>query len=412
MISESDIKVLTDYPIVDYCNLFYGASFKKNGKYYITCCIFDDHKDNTPSFVVDPITNYFFCNGKCQRKGNLINIVKEKENMGFIDACKTIAGNIGYKLNLQPPKPEHEAYKNTHSRYMERYYNNLWGTYTKEVEDVIAYLKSRGFTEETIKEFGIGYTPKDEYKNRNDISNIGSRISIPIFENISFDARVIAHSFRTMKDVLDPVHYNSREEVKYKNDKTSTGECEGVWSKGNTFYNYHKALPYIRICKCAIIVEGFFDVIALWQSGIKNVLGNMTSILNENLATKLSTITKDVIIFLDNDDTGAESTNSAIISLLSKGVTVKVVSAMNGKDPADFCKSKGFDQNEIGRRIYSDYQDAWKYLVDKKVNPIESEYLSKKLSIYEEFIPIMNNLSESARIVYMDYLNKKLNIKG
>ena len=254
-------------PIIDYVEKFYPNMIRFVEKSSNCCkayCIWHQDTDS-PSLA-------FFANGSykcfgCGKHGDIISLVMELENVGFLEACKIIGDNVGYEVILTPPNPHHEAYKDYMNNHARRYwYNFQMSEYAKEY-----MMVTRGLTKKTLDLFRVGLTDTNEYLYRKDIGNISSRISFPILENKIHDPKCIAMGYRTLKD----------EKPKYINDCNQEGKpnqdpnIAGVFIKGNVLYGYPMACQSIRKNNYAILTEGYVDVLSMHQAGLTNTVYNM-----------------------------------------------------------------------------------------------------------------------------------------
>lgn len=382
--------------VAEYLSDFYKMKFKKVGKVFVDCCPF--HKEKTPSFIVWPNGTYK-CFG-CGEHGDIISFVEKKENLNFKEACKLVAQNVGIEYTLEKPNPAHEEYKDKIKGYAKKYWLNL-----KKNDAPMRYLTDRGLTIETINKFGIGYVPENEYETRFDMGSISGRISFPIFESKDEkEARCIGMGYRTLKG----------EKPKYINDKNHDDPKDplyGVFIKGNCLYGYNYARQHIKEMGFAYIVEGYMDVISMHQTGLENTVGIMGTALTEYQIKLLSSITKNVCLFLDGDSAGINNMIRVLPMLLEAGFNVKLIITDNGMDPADICHTYNFDATKVMTYISSKIQYAVKFVLDNYLRKYEETIIFEKRRVLEQTAAIMNSIKNPIdKRIYDDLLNQRLGL--
>lgn len=401
--TEQEKEKILDYPLKD-ALLKLNYELDNNNK---MCCPF--HKEDTPSFSVNVNKNFFYCFG-CGKGGNIFNFIQYIKEVSFVESIKIASEITGVPVSEKPLNKAHEEYKNLMTSHAVRYYKNLE---SEDAKKAIGYLKSRNITLDTIQKFKLGYVPNDEYKHRKDLKEIGGRISFPIFEMSRGSNKVIGLGYRTLKDFLSPLEYDKKKDVKYKNDKTTTDELEGVFQKKEIFYGYNLAIENIRKQKCAVLVEGYMDVISMHQAGIDNTLGIMTSNISENMIDILSKNTNLVWLFTDADEAGQKGAIKCIPPLLEKGIDVRVFVPEGGKDAADMCNKYNFDKDIIKTKIISESIDGMKFLFDKVLSKAQNNIIREQRKALDILNPLLGQLGpySSERAVYENYLYKSIYLK-
>lgn len=334
-----------------------GANFK--GK-----CPF--HNEKTPSFFVSTDRNSYYCFG-CGVKGDIFSFVQEFERVDFIGALKILAERAGVEVERVNPETKNDRDMLfgalEHATFF--FINNLVeGSPAKE------YLKKRGLTEETIKEWRIGYVSDEwnslgNYLKTKGISDVvmekaglikkgekGSyydrfrgRIMFPLFDP---SGRVIGFSGRILID--------KDGEAKYLNSP----ETE-LFNKSIVLYGYHKAKNEIRVKDYSILVEGQMDLLLSHQEGFKNTVASSGTALTVSHLEILKRISNKVMVVYDSDTAGLNASLKAWQSALSIGMDVKIAALPQGKDPADLIiedKEKWKECLKASKHIIDFYLDA------------------------------------------------------
>ena len=382
---------------------------KKTGQNYMGLCPF--HKEKTPSFSVLEDKQFYHCFG-CGETGDVISFIMKIENVDFIEATILLGERVGIKIEeISASKKEKEEISRKNSIYeLNReaalyFLSNLYGGQSKG----FAYLKRRGLRLETIKKFGLGfagdswdglikYLSSKGYKlDRIYEAGLISKIKESdgyydrfrnriIFPIINAAGKVIGFGGRTIDDSLP----------KYLNTPESP-----VFSKGNNLFGINLAKKEIGNEKRIIIVEGYMDVISLYQNDIKNVVASLGTALTKNQGNLLRKYANEVYIAYDTDSAGQAAALRGMDILNEEGCQVKVIHLSNGKDPDEFVSKKG-------KNAFIDEMKNAYSLIDYKI------FLSKKendLSTVEGKIKFVKSITEVLKtikspVVVDAYINK------
>lgn len=389
----------------------YKLQLKNAGRgHWVVPCPF--HKENTASGhfrLANGTINYphYKCYG-CGEFLNPIDFVMQMEGLSFIDACKILGGFIGMEITTEPKNPKHEAYKDKMSEHARRYSRNLDDPRYTSARGYLT--KERGLTEETLKRFMIGVVPSDEFKNRNDISNIAERIAFPIFEHkLVTESKCVGMGYRTLKD-SSPV-WDKQTDPKYKNDATTTGDLEGVFKKEEYLYGYQYAFAAIRKMQYAILVEGYVDVLSLHQSGMVNTVGLMGTAFTEKQIDILRKLTSNIILFLDGDGPGVAHMVKYVPTLLEKGFSVKIIKADSGKDPSDVCTSLKFNRADVMGYVMKNSEPAVNVIISYYTNEYEKTVIKERTRVLNAVLPIVEKCTLAEKMVFENMLMKKLDMK-
>lgn len=368
MCSDLVSKIKSEIDIKEFVSKHYGVEWE--GK--VAICCFPDHREKTPSmYFVDKGSNeenYIFCQG-CKRGGNIFTFVGIMEELDckteFVEILKKICEleNIEFKSNNKSMNPSTLAILEKKTDCTLQFQKDLWND---KSSDGFNYLLDRGFTDETISKFFLGIT-KNSNETRyssyiNEKINISNRISIPIL-NSSGD-KTIAISFRSLMP--------GAKRYKYLHD-----ESDEVFQKKNVFYGYSHAIKHIKEKKHCYIVEGYFDMISMYQAGMKNTMACMSNQMTAEQIQLLSKITKSVTIILDQDSAGKIGFFNTLPLLLSEGLSVKVVASLDflGKDINDLCNELEWDNTAIISFIESHSKDAVMFFLNGTLEQYDEHLL-------------------------------------
>ncbi len=332
------------------------VDLKKKGGRYFGLCPF--HSEKTGSFSVSAEHQMYYCFG-CGAGGNVLTFVMQYENATFGEAMQMLANRAGMEL----PKEERNEQQKKEDDLREklRAVNKATATYyykqlrSPAGDKGMGYLKRRGLTDETLKKFGLGYSPASsaplysylkeqgftdaqltETKNikvgeRGPYDIFWNRVIFPIMDT---NKRVIGFGGRVMGDG-EPKYLNSPDSIIFDKSRNLYGLA----------YAKSSRRPYLLLC------EGYMDVISLHQAGIDCAVASLGTALTEGHARLIKRYVNEVIITYDSDGAGQKAALRAIPILRAAGLSVKVLDMKPHKDPDEFITHLGVEEYE--RRIAS-----------------------------------------------------------
>lgn len=330
---------------------------KQRGQNHWARCPF--HGEKTPSFSISRKGQFYKCFG-CGESGDVITFVEKYESCSMMEALEILAKRVNIKMPetaMQKQDSQLDAKKKLREKHLEIikatavfYYKNL---YAPQGKHALEYMQKRGFSADTIKKFGIGYSPNQEmlvtYLQKQGYSldecvNAGvlqkgqkgyfdalfGRLIVPIFD---INNKVIAFGGRALTE--QQAKYG-----KYKNTSETT-----VFVKNRNLFGINIAkqqkqqanLPHV------LVVEGYMDVIALYQAGITQSVASMGTSLTEQQAKLISRLADTVYICYDGDAAGQKATIRGMDILAKEGLDVRVMSVPDNQDPDEYVKKYGID---------------------------------------------------------------------
>ncbi|MFP3510554.1 DNA primase [Peribacillus sp. SIMBA_075] len=328
------------------------VQLKKQGRNYFGLCPF--HGENSPSFSVSAEKQIFHCFG-CGAGGNIFTFLMDIEGYNFVESAKVLAEKGNVPLDVEINKDSKRSNMPEGSQQMveahdllRKFYHHLLVN-TKEGQDALEYLLKRGFTEETIEKFQIGYSLDSwdfvskfllkrgfpaEYmeqagliiyreKDESYFDRFRNRVMFPIMDH---QGNTIAFSGRAMGD----------DEPKYLNSPETP-----IFNKSKTLYNFHHARPHIRKKEQVVIFEGFADCISAVRAGVENSVATMGTALTEQHIQLLKRNTDQILICYDSDSAGLNAANRAVNMLQDHDFSVKVAHMPDNLDPDDYIKEFG-----------------------------------------------------------------------
>ena len=358
MISQNSIQqILSRIDIIDVIGGF--VKLKKRGTNYLGLCPF--HNERTPSFTVSPSKEIYKCFG-CGKSGNTISFLMEHEKYSYVDSLRWLAIRYGIEIEETFASDEQrQQMQVADSLYIINNFAQQFFTKTlfetDEGRDIgLSYLKERGFREDIIKKFQLGYNPEardgftkaaiaGQYNtelllktglvvNRNDqlMDNYRGRVIFPVHNHsgkvLGFGARILKTNDRAPKYINTP-------------------ENE-IYVKSKILYGSYFARQAIDKADECLLVEGYTDVISLHQSGIENVVASGGTSLTQDQLRLIRKYTNNLTIVYDGDAAGVKAALRGLDLALEEGLNVKLVLIPDKEDPDSYV-------NKVGATAFTDF---------------------------------------------------------
>lgn len=387
------------------------VDLKRSGSNYMGLCPF--HSEKTPSFSVSPSKSIFKCFG-CGVGGDVITFIMKRENLNFPEAVEFLSEK--YNVRLSEYKDENKEARDKRNRLYDinreaamHFLNNLSSSPKAQ-----KYLRDRGLSDKTIRAYGLGYS-KDSWtdlydhltklgykeeelldlnlisksKNGNYIDRFRDRVMFPI---INRNNKVIAFGARGFGDAK-PKYLNSRETP--------------IFHKGSNLFNMN-IISRESSRQRIILVEGYMDVISLYNSGINYSVASLGTSLTEDQAAIIKKMAKDIYICYDSDKAGINATSRAIDIFLSKSCKPKIIELEGGLDPDDFIKKYGMEGFENKIKSAISYIDFKIKILRENFNLEDAEGLSNFTLESAKILSSIKNPIE--RDIFVKEFSKKYNI--
>ncbi len=385
------------------------VTLKRSGSNYMGLCPF--HSEKTPSFSVNEGKQFFHCFG-CGKSGDVIGFVQEYYKLPFMEAVEKLAAENGIKLperRSSGPKIDYDKYHRINAMAARFFYNSLGTRGNKG----LAYLKSRGLSKETITAFGLGYAPasghaltdhlRSEGVSDDDMLMLGlanegrnglydkfrDRVIFPI---ISTQDKVIGFGGRAIGD-YKPKYLNSPESA--------------IFLKKNNLFGLNLTKKEIDREQRAIIVEGYMDMISLYQNGIRNVAASLGTALTPNQAKLLCRYSKNIILSYDSDSAGINAALRGIDVIISAGGRPRVMNVTDGKDPDDFIRAHG---KEEFLKLADNAMPATDYKLMLAKRGLDLGNDREVLDYIDRVVPVLRDLGPVEQDIYIRKLSSEFGI--
>lgn len=369
------IKDTADADLVGVLSEF--LALKKNGQTYKAKSPFTTEK--TPSFIVSPKKQIWKCFSSGHGGRGAISFLMEAQGMAFLDAVHFLANKYGISIPENPDQSQNTEAYDRHRKACELFETNLGDN-----KDALAYLKGRGYTNETIKKFKIGYSTKKPFIER---------LIFPIISQ----GKVVAFGGRTLdKD------FKEKDIPKYVNSQESE-----IYNKSQVLYGLHYARFAMRQENKCILTEGYTDVISLHQAGIEHTVGTCGTALTEEQAKLIQRYTNNILIARDSDQAGIKATLRDIDILVGCGFSVKVLLLPEKEDPDSYVREEGAK----GFQLYAEKhaQDAIGFVIDQMGEANEPSEKSAILKRVGELIASMP--FEEEQQLYVEHVAERMKVK-
>ena len=345
-------KILDAANIVDVVSEF--VTLRKRGVNYVGLCPF--HNEKTPSFYVSPSKGICKC-FSCGKGGNVIHFLMEHEQLSYWDAAKWLARKYGIPYSERELTDSEKALQNeresmfiTNQFALDFFKDTLLNT-EKGRAIGLAYFRKRGFRDDILDKFFLGYCPEEPdalaraalakgftkenliktglcYERENDgqlRDRFHGRVIFPVH---SISGKVVAFGGRIMtSDAKVAKYVNSPESI--------------IYSKSRELYGLYQAKQAIVRKDRCFLVEGYADVISMFQSGVENVVASSGTSLTPGQIRLIHRFTNNITVLYDGDKAGIKASLRGIDMLLDEGMNVKVLLLPDGEDPDSFAQGRG-----------------------------------------------------------------------
>ncbi len=395
------------------------VSLKKKGVNYIGNCPF--HNEKTPSFTVSPTKGIYKCFG-CGVGGNAVKFIMEIEHYSYPEALKFIAKKYNIEIiekeltNAQKKKQGEKDALYAITQFANTFFQNtLW---QKEEGKLIAmtYFKERGFEEEIIKKFELGYSGKTKDALTQSAVKSGFEENVLIKSGLSINTTNKKYIDRFHERVIFPIHsfsgrvlgFGGRSLLVNKKAKYLNSPESLIYYKSKVLYGLYQSKSSIAKENNCFIVEGYTDVISMHQNGIDNVVSASGTALSLDQLKLINRITENITLLFDGDNAGVKATYRTINLALEHGMTVKVVMFPEGEDPDSYSKKNNI--NEFKSYLTSNSLDFVDYkIIMSKLNSLSNpkEIINIKRDIFNSIAKIPDRL---IRTQYCKIYYKKLDL--
>ena len=369
------------------------VTIKRRGRNYVGLCPF--HSEKTASFNVYPENGSFYCFG-CGVGGDVITFIEKIENLDYIESVKFLAQRVG--LEMPENEKEDTGISAIRMRIFEanreaaRFFHSI--LYSQQGKKALHYLENRGLTKGTITRFGLGFAPNSRYELIDYLRQKGFKESELVNANLAFLSYNKRASSRFFNRVMFPIIDTRGNVVAFGGRTMDNGGPKYLNTSDTIVFKKSLNLFAMNFAKseCSerlILVEGYMDVIALNQAGFKNTVATLGTALTSEQAKLISRYTKEVVVCYDSDEAGQKAANRAISLFRDTGVSIKVLSVPNGKDPDEFMRTYGSEGPARFKKLIEDCTNDVEYQLQKALKKYDVQTSQGKIDYLKEAIRIL-----------------------
>ena len=397
------------------------VTLRRKGVNYEACCPF--HNEKTPSFKVSPSLGIYKCFG-CGKSGNAINFIMDSESVTYPEALRMLAKRYGIDIR-EEHMSEEDIVRNNNRESM--FALNSWAAeYFQRymmIEDEgrsvgLSYFSSlRGFSDATIKRFGLGFCPASGHRFSDDARGAGYKEEFLLSTGLSI-AREYDGALRDRfyDRVMFPIHNISgrvvgfggrtlrtdKKVAKYQNSPESD-----IYNKRKELYGLYFAKKAIQHEDVAILVEGYADVISMHQAGVENVVASSGTSLTEEQIRLISRFTRNITLMFDGDAAGVKAAIRGVDLILKEGMNVRIVLLPEEHDPDTFARANSSEA--LRAYITENAQDFLAFKARLLLGEATNDPLKRSEAINDMVLSIAHIPDQIKRSEYVRYCAEIMN---
>jgi len=392
------------------------VTLKKAGRNFIGLCPF--HKEKTPSFTVNRDKQIFYCFG-CGEGGNVFSFLMKITHQSFPEAVRYLAKKTGIVIPegvITREEKERiglrEQIIHVNQMAAKHFSQNLFSHAGREARE---YLKKRGFGESVAREFNLGYA-LDEWRNLRDYFEKG-KIPLKLAEQAGLivsktdDKGSLYDRFRGR--LIFPIEDIGGHTVAFGGRTIESGEPKylnspesPVYIKGRCLYGLNRTKDDIRKIGYAILVEGYFDFLSLWNAGVTNVIATLGTALTKDQVDLIRRYTGQVIAVFDPDEAGKKALARSLELFLAGNVHAKAVVLPDGYDPDQYIRTHG---RESFDEVISHAQSLVDYYIENVIGKVGT--LEEKRDALKEAVPFIIHMgNESDRDLFIKRVSERIGL--
>ena len=359
---------------------------KKRGANLLGNCPF--HNEKSPSFTVSPAKGIYKCFG-CGKAGNSVNFIMEHEHYSYPEALRYLANKFGIEVEEEQQTDEQKVANDAReslyivSNFAAKYFNKQLLESDEGKAIGLSYFLERGFREDIIETFQLGYSPDSWTAFTDEAEKAGHNIKF--LDKSGLTIVKGEKKFDRFKGrVMFPIHNLSGRVLGFggrilkANDKAAkylnSPESE-IYHKSNVLYGIYTAKKAIAKEDICYLVEGYTDVISMYQAGVENVVASSGTSLTEGQIRLISRFTPNITILYDGDAAGLKASFRGIDMILQEGMNVRVVLFPEGEDPDSYAKAHTTE--ELKKYVTENAQDFIRFKTSVLIKEVGNDPIKK-----------------------------------
>ena len=366
------------------------------GAHFKALCPF--HDDKNPSLMVYPDRQTYRC-WSCQNGGDIFTWVMERESVGFRDALEILANRAHIEI---PKRSQYEIEQTSQKndiyevlKWAEGEYHRTF-LHSPEARDARDYVRSRGFTDDTIEQFRLGYQPREFDWLQRKAATQFKREVLESAQLISPKKSGTGFNDFFVDRVMFPIHDERTRTVafggrlipghpefggKYLNSRESA-----VFHKSRVLFGLNHARDPVKGTGGSVVVEGYTDCIALHQAGVRNAVATLGTALTESHVTRLKAFAPKVTLVYDGDEPGLNAASKAVSTLLAQQIDLRVLTLSEGQDPADFVETQS---GEEFLKVADQAPEAWEFKLQREIQTKGASTVDARERVLTEMLTLL-----------------------
>ncbi len=394
------------------------VSLKKVGRNHKGLCPF--HNEKTPSFVVSEDKNFFHCFG-CGASGDVFSFLMKHDGLNFQEAVKILADRTGVVVPQKPLSPREKKQKSEREKLFEinetaaqLYHERLLDD--RRAAEARRYLQNRGISRETIEAFRLGFAPNSWETIAGSLENDARALQLALKAGLIISKKSGQYYDRFRNRIMFPIFNVSRRIIGFGGRIIGSGEPKylnspesAVFSKRHNLYGLHAAGEAVRREGAAILVEGYFDVLTMYQNGLKNTVAALGTSLTEQQAGILRRYTPDIVAVFDADSAGEKAMIRSLEPFQKQGVAARLVMLPEGDDPDSYVRRHG--AGAFSERIEKAGL-LFDYVIESVLQRHDLTSPEGIVSACREIAPLLKNIEDTfKRELYVQKLSQRLGVR-
>ncbi|MCB1750720.1 MAG: DNA primase [Gammaproteobacteria bacterium] len=390
-------ELLNRVDIVDLINS--RLPLKKGGKDYQACCPFHDEK--TPSFTVSREKQFYHCFG-CGAHGSAVGFLMEYEQMDFVEAIEELAVREGLQVPREEGQSQGPDYRPLYATLEKAalFYRNQLRTHP-EARRAVDYLKLRGLSREVVAEFGIGFAPSGYHNLMNLANGDAEELKRLWVTGMTTESDEGRRYDRFRERIMFPIRNHRGDFIGFGGRLLGEGKPKylnspetPVFHKGKELYGLYEARKSVRQLDHLLVVEGYMDVVALAQFGIRNVVATLGTATTTDHLQRLFRAVPEVVFCFDGDRAGRDAGWKALaiaLPLMRDGREARFLFLPQGEDPDSLVRQEGV---EAFRRRIQTAVPLSRFLFDHLAGQSDTNSAEGRVKLAERAKPLLNQLPE------------------
>jgi DNA primase len=390
------------------------VALRKAGRNFVGLCPF--HAEKTPSFSVNPEKGIYKCFG-CGKGGNAVTFLMEVEGMSFVDAVRDLGNRCGIRIEADT-RARDKADDRTAALYaVNEYARSYFAENLKapECKKAVEYLKKRGLDGPTARLFQVGYAPPGWDGLIAHFRRTGRGEKLLVTAGLAIEGdRGIYDRFRDR--IIFPIRDHRERCVGFGGRIIGPGEPKylnspetPVYHKGEVLYGLDVTREEIRKARRAVVVEGYLDLIALYQAGVVNVVATLGTALTKDHLDRLSKYTREVVLLFDPDEAGMKAAERTLPLFGDGALYARAAVLPGGDDPDDFVRKNGL---AAFNEIVSGARDLFDFAIERVFTRHDLATAGGISLALEESAPIVAMIRKKAdQDVYVRKVTERLGIR-